>query len=116
LGLLISIALAMLIVIAETAFPHTAMLGRIEKTTVYRWVVCPMPGVCVLGGGGGCGGECAGRPSLGTGSGDKSMIGTYQQEIHGTCHICPFVHAFSRHCVGFEHACVRVVVCCSQAS
>jgi hypothetical protein len=53
LGLLISIALAMLIVIAETAFPHTAMLGRIEKTTVYRWVVCPMPGVCVLGGGGG---------------------------------------------------------------
>jgi hypothetical protein len=54
LGLLISIALAMLIVIAETAFPHTAMLGRIEKTTVYRWVVCPMPGVCVLGGGGGC--------------------------------------------------------------
>jgi sulfate transporter 4 len=36
LGLAISIALAMLIVIFESAFPHTAMLGRIDKSTVYR--------------------------------------------------------------------------------
>jgi hypothetical protein len=37
LGLAISIGLALLIVILETAFPHTAVLGQIERTTVYRW-------------------------------------------------------------------------------
>ncbi|KAI8466625.1 MAG: proton/sulfate transporter [Monoraphidium minutum] len=36
LGLGISIGLALLIVILESAFPHTAMLGQIERTTVYR--------------------------------------------------------------------------------
>jgi sulfate transporter 4 len=35
-GLAISIGLAMMIVIYESAFPHTAMLGRIGLTTVYR--------------------------------------------------------------------------------
>jgi sulfate transporter 4 len=37
MGLGISIGLAMLIVIFESAFPHTAMLGRIERTSVYRY-------------------------------------------------------------------------------
>jgi len=36
LGLAISIGLAMLIVIFETAFPHTALLGRLDKSNVYR--------------------------------------------------------------------------------
>jgi sulfate transporter 4 len=36
MGLFVSIVLALLIVIFESAFPHTAMLGRIERTTVYR--------------------------------------------------------------------------------
>jgi MFS superfamily sulfate permease-like transporter len=37
LGLAISIGLAILIVIFETAFPHIAVLGRLENTTnVYR--------------------------------------------------------------------------------
>ncbi|GBF98588.1 sulfate transporter [Raphidocelis subcapitata] len=36
LGLGISIGLALLIVILESAFPHTAVLGQIERTTVYR--------------------------------------------------------------------------------
>lgn len=35
-GLAISIGLALLIVIYESAFPHTAMLGRIGGTTVFR--------------------------------------------------------------------------------
>jgi hypothetical protein len=43
LGLGISIGLAMLIVIFESAFPHTAMLGRIDKSTVYRWGLPPPP-------------------------------------------------------------------------
>lgn len=36
LGLGISIGLALLIVILESAFPHTAVLGQLEKSTVYR--------------------------------------------------------------------------------
>jgi MFS superfamily sulfate permease-like transporter len=36
LGLGISIGLALVIVILESAFPHTAVLGQIERTTVYR--------------------------------------------------------------------------------
>ena len=36
LGLGISIGLALLIVVLESAFPHTAVLGRVERTTVYR--------------------------------------------------------------------------------
>jgi sulfate transporter 4 len=36
LGLAISIGLALGIVILESAFPHTAVLGRVERTTVYR--------------------------------------------------------------------------------
>jgi sulfate transporter 4 len=36
LGLAISIGLALLIVIFESAFPHTAMLGRVDRSTVYR--------------------------------------------------------------------------------
>lgn len=36
LGLGVSIGLALLIVIFESAFPHTAMLGRVDRTTVYR--------------------------------------------------------------------------------
>ena len=36
LGLGISIGLALLIVVLETAFPHTAVLGRVERTAVYR--------------------------------------------------------------------------------
>lgn len=35
-GLMASVGLALLIVIYESAFPHTAMLGRIPGTTVYR--------------------------------------------------------------------------------
>jgi MFS superfamily sulfate permease-like transporter len=37
LGLAISIALALLIVIMESAFPHSAVLGRVDHSTVYRW-------------------------------------------------------------------------------
>lgn len=36
LGLAVSIGLALLIVIFESAFPHTAMLGRVDRSTVYR--------------------------------------------------------------------------------
>lgn len=36
LGLAISIGLAVLIVIFESAFPHTAVLGRVERSEVYR--------------------------------------------------------------------------------
>lgn len=36
LGLAISIGLAVLIVIFESAFPHTAVLGRVERSPVYR--------------------------------------------------------------------------------
>ncbi len=36
LGLGISIGLALLIVICETGFPHTAILGRVDNTNVYR--------------------------------------------------------------------------------
>jgi MFS superfamily sulfate permease-like transporter len=35
-GLAISIGLALLIVIYESAFPHTALLGRVGHTTIYR--------------------------------------------------------------------------------
>lgn len=35
-GLAISIGLALLIVIYESAFPHTALLGRVGNTTIYR--------------------------------------------------------------------------------
>jgi len=38
LGLGISIGLALMMVILESAFPHTAVLGQIERTTVYRCV------------------------------------------------------------------------------
>lgn len=41
IGLLASIVLSLLILILETAFPHTALLGRVGKTAVYRCVcVC----------------------------------------------------------------------------
>jgi sulfate transporter 4 len=36
IGLAISIGLALLIVIYESAFPHTALLGRVGRTTIYR--------------------------------------------------------------------------------
>ncbi|WIA41485.1 hypothetical protein OEZ86_008861 [Tetradesmus obliquus] len=36
LGLAAAIGLALLIVIFESAFPHTAVLGRVDRTTVYR--------------------------------------------------------------------------------
>lgn len=36
LGLVASIALSLLILILETAFPHTALLGRLGNTNVYR--------------------------------------------------------------------------------
>lgn len=36
IGLMISIGLALLIVVAESAFPHTAELGRLPGTQVYR--------------------------------------------------------------------------------
>jgi hypothetical protein len=36
MGLAISIGLALLIVIYESAFPHTALLGRVGNTTIYR--------------------------------------------------------------------------------
>jgi len=36
LGLAISIGLAVLIVVFESAFPHTAVLGRVERSQVYR--------------------------------------------------------------------------------
>lgn len=36
IGLAISIGLALMIVIYESAFPHTAMLGRVGTTTIYR--------------------------------------------------------------------------------
>jgi sulfate transporter 4 len=36
LGLALSIGLAVLIVIFESAFPHTAVLGRVERSQVYR--------------------------------------------------------------------------------
>ena len=36
IGLAISIGLAIFIVVFESAFPHTAILGRIPGTTVYR--------------------------------------------------------------------------------
>lgn len=38
LGLAVSIGVSLLTVVLEAAFPHTAMLGHIEKTTTYRWV------------------------------------------------------------------------------
>lgn len=38
IGLLASIALSLLILILEVSFPHTALLGRLGKTNVYRWV------------------------------------------------------------------------------
>ena len=36
-GLGIAIALALLSVIYESAFPHTAVLGNLHGTRVYRW-------------------------------------------------------------------------------
>ncbi|WIA34220.1 hypothetical protein OEZ86_012573 [Tetradesmus obliquus] len=36
IGLAISIGLALLIVVYESAFPHTALLGRVGNTTIYR--------------------------------------------------------------------------------
>lgn len=36
IGLAISIGLALMIVIYESAFPHTALLGRVGRTTIYR--------------------------------------------------------------------------------
>ena len=37
IGLAIAIGLHVIIALFETAFPHTAVLGRIPKSTVYRW-------------------------------------------------------------------------------
>jgi sulfate transporter 4 len=37
-GLMSSIALSLLILVLESSFPHTAQLGRIGKSNVYRWV------------------------------------------------------------------------------
>jgi MFS superfamily sulfate permease-like transporter len=36
LGLMSSIALSLLILVLESSFPHTAQLGRIGKSNVYR--------------------------------------------------------------------------------
>jgi SulP family sulfate permease len=36
MGLLASICLSLLILILEVSFPHTALLGRLGKTNVYR--------------------------------------------------------------------------------
>jgi sulfate transporter 4 len=36
LGLAMAVGLAILIVVFESAFPHTAVLGRVDRTTVYR--------------------------------------------------------------------------------
>eukprot|EP00775_Hariotina_reticulata_P008330 gene8330-8515_t len=36
LGLAMAIGLAILIVVFESAFPHTAVLGRVDRTSVYR--------------------------------------------------------------------------------
>jgi MFS superfamily sulfate permease-like transporter len=48
MGLLASIALSLLIMILETAFPHTALLGRLGTTNVYR---CEEGWLRVVGGG-----------------------------------------------------------------
>jgi MFS superfamily sulfate permease-like transporter len=39
MGLLASICLSVLILILEVSFPHTAVLGRLGKTNVYRCVM-----------------------------------------------------------------------------
>jgi SulP family sulfate permease len=39
MGLLASICLSVLILILEVSFPHTAVLGRLGKTNVYRWAI-----------------------------------------------------------------------------
>ena len=39
MGLLASIVLSLMILVVETAFPHVATLGRIDKTNVYRYVL-----------------------------------------------------------------------------
>lgn len=36
IGLMAAIALSILILVLEVAFPHTAVLGRLGKTQVYR--------------------------------------------------------------------------------
>lgn len=38
IGLISSIALSLVIIVAESSFPHTAILGRLSKTNVYRSV------------------------------------------------------------------------------
>lgn len=50
-GLAIAIGLSVLIVLYKTGFPHTAVLGRLPGTTVYRYSppLCPslaQPNVC----------------------------------------------------------------------
>lgn len=52
IGLGISIGLAVMIVVYESAFPHTALLGRVGSTGVYRNVkqypdAMVMPGIMV---------------------------------------------------------------------
>lgn len=53
IGLATSIALSLIILVAESSFPHTAVLGRIHKTNVYRSVrrykdAHTVPGVVVV--------------------------------------------------------------------
>lgn len=36
LGLAVSLGLSLIVIIFETAFPHAALLGRVQKTSVYR--------------------------------------------------------------------------------
>lgn len=40
-GLTIAIGMALLFVIYESAYPHTALLGKLPHTCVYRWRADP---------------------------------------------------------------------------
>jgi hypothetical protein len=60
MGLAISIGLALLIVIFETAFPHMAVLGQVNNSSVFR---------CVRGGAAEGAGEAAGFERRGFGRG-----------------------------------------------
>ena len=46
-GLAIAIGMALLFVIYESAYPHTAMLGKLPHTNVYRfsWRPPPLPSI-----------------------------------------------------------------------
>jgi MFS superfamily sulfate permease-like transporter len=48
LGLAAAIGLALVIVIIESAFPHTAMLGRVERTTVRGCLLGLVPTVAIV--------------------------------------------------------------------